>query len=217
MLKLVKLVFLVSLFITSYCSNAGIIEPQSEDLTQDQYVTFGGYDWTWASTFNVQFYFCNPSSDVGFTNYDDLLTTVSSGEACKADTANQLMAASFHQGWSFYEDIAELYTAETSIDSYLTNYAAAKGLTNAQLFTRNNDIVNSFSYWNTSSDKTSAFDNPFASKWTDKGRTAVFPFFDNAVYQNTIYVRKSKPVPEPSTILIFGLALIGLSSKLRKR
>ena len=78
--------------------------------------------------------------------------------------------------------------------------------------------IQSFSYWNTSSNAiTSGFETPFASDWTNKQRSNSSALFLFQASINTIYVRKSQPVPEPSSILIFGVALIGLSMKFKKR
>jgi len=215
MLKLVKFLFLMTTLSVSFFSSAGLITPKAAPLAQNTYVSYGGYDWTWASTYNVQFYFCDPKSDNSTNNYDNYLTSVysSSGSACNTDISNQLMSADYHQGWSFFEDLF----INTNINDYITGLATQNGILLQDFFKDGNgNKVQSFDYWNTSINTTSGFNSPFASDWRNKSRAAVSFFSDPSAFANTIYVRKSQPVPEPSTIFILAIGLLGLSARLRK-
>jgi len=219
MLKLVKSLLVIITFVSSFASFAGLITPNTSSLAQNSYVTYGGYDWTWASTFNVQFYFCDPKSDDNTINYDDYLSTVYSGNACANTFSNQLMSVGYHQGWSFFEDL--LPNSGTTLSVYLESFLTANKTSVLDLFTdTNGNKIQSFGYWNTSINTTSAFNAAFVSDWRTKTRAAVSPFTDPSAFANTIYVRKtqtSNPVPEPATILIFAIALLALSVRSRKQ
>lgn len=214
MLKLVKSFLVIITFVSSFASFAGLITPNTSSLAQNSYVTYGGYDWTWASTFNVQFYFCDPKSDDNTINYDTYLSTAYSGNACNNPFSNQLMSVAYHQGWSFFEDL--LPNSGSTLSVYLESFLTANQTSVLDLFTDSNgNKIQSFGYWNTSINTTSGFSAPFVSDWRTKTRAA---FFDvQSVFANTVYVRKSQPVPEPSTILIFAIALLALSARSRKQ
>jgi hypothetical protein len=212
MLNLVKVFSLFLVFFANIAS-ANLIQSRSSDIPVGSYVTYGGYDWVWASPVNNQFYMCDPKNDDSSIDYDNFLTEVYTGSDCQASTSsfiipNQLLAPSYYSnaGWDFFEN---LFTNQS-----LTEYFSSNNIIIDEFFlnTDTQDNIEAFSYWNTAINGTFAFGNPFASDWTGNARS-ISPFsFEQA---NTVYVRKSQPVPEPSTLLIFALGLIALAARLK--
>jgi len=106
--------------------------------------------------------------------------------------SNQLMAPSFH-GWRFAteEEITFLKTSLTLAD-----------------FTRDDGTyIHSTDYWNTQMfdiNTLNFIDDAVSSQWVPEGA------FNS--YFETFYVRAAQttPVPEPTSIAIFGLGLIAL-------
>ena len=171
MIKLIKKFIFPLFFLISSSASAGLI---TTELTEDTYISYEGYEWTWASPVNGQTY--NNGSGLG-TN------TLEAPDA-------------FGRDWMFIEgvDLELLFTALT-IDMFKN----ADG-----------SLITSVLYWNslyTEIDMIEANFDLRSSVWN------VIPigFFDQ---QDTFYVRIAQ-VPEPSTLLIFAIALITLS--LRKR
>lgn len=213
MLKLAKFLFVFSL-LHAFHTRAGVItSPLVDDLNASHYVSFGGYDWTWASPVNIQFYRCQPKNDDGSALiFDNYLTNTANIDACAPPLANQLLAPNFH-GWFFYE---ELFDTNVPINDFLAELALANQKSSAQdLFIDDTGLViESFSYWNTNT-FIATINNPFASDW--RSNTRYIDFFSSLAspVKNTIYVRPTattiQSVPEPTTILILALALITLA------
>jgi len=111
---------------------------------------------------------------------------------------NELKDPTFHaDGWRYAESTDEL---------------AAMSLLTLLDFTNDDDsLIEASTYWNTVIHGVNAVDlndGLIASLWVD-GNSPLF-------YYETFYVRNTPtPVPEPSTIMIFAIALIALS--MRKR
>ena len=76
MIKSASKLLCLFLFLLSSSAYSGAI---TTDLTEDTYFTYGGYDWTWASSVNV-------------TNYDLFVF----GQGAISNTFED---ASFHNGW----------------------------------------------------------------------------------------------------------------------
>jgi hypothetical protein len=173
-LKLSIFLFLVF----SSVAQAGLIKA---DLTDNNYVTIGDLDWTWASPEN--------SSWVGNTIYTPLSIIGLDGWD--------------REGWRHATD-AELLAFITNRDISLFSYEVGGEIL----------YKNSFIYWNTTlTDVTSVDVDAF-----NAGQIHTYLVGDNAGSswaEETFYVRGTTQVPEPSTIMIFAIALIALS--MRKR
>jgi hypothetical protein len=173
MIKLIiKFVFPI-FFLISSSAFAGLI---TTELAEDTYISYEGYDWTWASPVNVETY--NNGSGLG---------------------TNTLEAPNaFGRDWLFIEgvDLLALFD-ELTVDMFKKT---------------DGTLITSVLYWNslyTEVDMDEANFNLKSSVWN------VIPldFFNQ---RDTFYVRNTpSQVPEPSTIMIFAIALIALS--LRKR
>jgi hypothetical protein len=219
MLKLAKYILVISFLFIVQARASLITSPITSDLSENSYVSFGGYDWTWASPVNIQFYRCLPKNDDGSALvYDDYLVEVANIVSCAPPIANQLLAPSFH-GWFFYE---ELFDVNVPINDFLTSLALANEKTSAQdLFIDNTGaVIESFAYWNTNS-FIATINNPFASDWRESSRYVDFISSLSSPVKNTIYVRPSsttiQSVPEPTSIFMLAIALIGLALRYKKQ
>ena len=174
-----KLAAFFVLFISSV-AHAGLIK---SDLTEDNYVTIGDLDWTWASSENSSWTgntIYTPDSIIGLAGWD-------------------------REGWR-HAEVFELL-------AFINN----RDITNFSYLNAANETVykNSFIFWNTSlTDITSVDVDAF-----NAGLIETYLVGDDngsSWAYETFYVRDTpSDVPEPSTILIFAIALIALS--LRKR
>lgn len=191
MMKYSLKVFTALLLLVSNAVFAGYIET---DLTENTYITYGGYDWTWASSVNI-------------THYEktDFFTS--------EKINNTFEDASVHAGWMSFSEGSE-------IDKLFKNLTLNH-------FISNNTAIHSFQYWNS---YFSAVDTVFQEGQSDfnplvfelrSGVKDETGSFDN---NETFYVRTSAltaaaaapaTVPEPSTLFIFAVGLLGFS--LRKR
>jgi hypothetical protein len=187
MIKLItKILVALSIFAASL-ANAGLI---TTDLTEDAYITYNNIDWTWASPVN----------------------TASWG-------TNTLYGPELHAGWR-YASLTELDV----IRSTLTLSAFTKK------DEQNNDVyIQSVEYWNDvfisltedvnpeSSVSITNFIGGYISSdptyYVNSGLGEVNYF--ERFYVRDIADRPTAQVPEPSTLMIFAIALIALS--LRKR
>lgn len=100
----------------SSSASAGLI---TTELTEDTYISIGGYDWTWASPVNV--------SDYDFFDFGN------------GQVTNTFKDSNFHSGWM---DIVN-----TPNDPLLEQLFL--GLTLADFTDKNGDIIHSVAYWNT--------------------------------------------------------------------
>ena len=179
MIKFTSKLLCSFLLLLSSSSFAGFI---TTDLAEDTYITYGGYDWTWASSVN--------SSNFEYKNTAD-------GELI----TNILEDPTAHAGWMFIQG-AELETLFAQ-------------LTLSQ-FQVNGEIIQSAAYWNSHLIHVDVEDFGFKSG---------VKVADNSLlnFSETFYVRASLPalvlpaasVPEPTTLFIFGAALLGFG--IRKR
>jgi len=220
MFKLLQICLFFIITAITFSSHAGLINLSEtlDDADHSVFVTSGGYDWAWASPISVQFIDCvvGGVSDADIANKDNFLTSVFPNDTSSQDQcANQLLAANYRDGWSFYNGSQNgLISDLPSIDKFF----------NAQYGT----YITAFEYWNTGiSSVADVGFNPWSlaqryvnSDWTKPGyiRQVNNNSIGNNTYllYNTFYVRKSQPVPEPSTILILAIGLLGLSARLRK-
>jgi|GEM_PF-1389801 len=185
MLKLLKIITISVFLLSSISSRAGVIETP---LSEDSYISYQGLDWAWASSVNVQIYF-------------DLIT----------GDHNELKAPEFHDGWRFAT------AAELNI---LVNELTVSAFRRAD-----NSYIIATAYWNTmfTGVNASDFEIGHVGSYWELGSEVDFKNYTGIpanYWYETFYVRDSQqtpaePVPEPSTILIFSLGLIGLG--LRKR
>jgi hypothetical protein len=185
MLKSFKFVLLIFFFIPSL-SNATLL-PVSDDIDDALYQTYvvhEGRDWAWVSNVNVQFYTC--AQDI--VNPEEYRTTVLANSGCE----NQMLAPEYRDGWRFatVPELAIIFNV----------------LTLSSFYDFDNDMfIQATEYWNTDIVNVDHFNfslNQISGEWGD-----------NEEYE-TFYIRDhdSQPVPEPSTLLIFAIGLITLSS-----
>lgn len=172
-----KFISVLCFFLTSSVF-AGYI---TTDLAEDTYITYKGYDWTWASSVNI-------------TNYEksDFFT----GEL----VSNTFEDASVHSGWMSFSAGSELDVIfqELTLSDFLDGDVA----------------IQSFAYWNSFFEEV---DTVFQVGHVDFNalefalRSGVKD--DTGLFENneTFYVRASSAtdVPEPTTLFIFGAALLG--------
>ena len=161
------LLFILCLFNTA---QAGII---TTDLTADDYVSYKGLDWAWASPVNVEHW-----------------------------GSNILKAPDFHSGWRVAtEDELTILRTELGLTAFTKEngqgektYIEAVQYWNTEFVTISLDLVSPYTL------STYDFENDFVSSdW----------LFYGVDYFDTFYVRESSiSVPEPTTLLIFSIALI---------
>ncbi len=111
---------------------------------------------------------------------------------------NVLSAPTFHEGWRF-----------ATIEEW-TPFAALNGNTRLAMFTNaNGGYINSVVYWNTSFTHVDASDMSGSAISRTLGGGAL----------EMVYVRggDEQAVPEPATIALFGLGLLGLAGVSRKQ
>ncbi|MBA6352297.1 PEP-CTERM sorting domain-containing protein [Colwellia sp. BRX9-1] len=164
------------LLLFSSISFAGYIKT---DLANDTYITYKGYDWTWAAPISTtNFSGIDPTTDEWVDNIFEDPTV--------------------HLGWMAIidNDIKQLFTELTLGD-----------------FQRNGEIIQSVAYWNSHFVHVDTGD--FTVKVGIKGADGYVYEENDTFYVRNIASRPILPVPEPSTIMIFAIALIALS--LRKR
>lgn len=102
-------------FLLSSSAFAGII---NSDLTEDTYFSYGGYDWTWASSINI-------------TNYERIIF----GQGL---VKNTFVDASFHDGWIEIVNSAEHPTLKQLFSE----------LTLSNFLDSNDNPIHSAAYWN---------------------------------------------------------------------
>jgi len=195
-MKKFAVIIIFFIFLTS-TSNATLITDSSL-LTSEHYVTYESddviIDFAWASSVNVE-YWGDP----------DL------------DTTNRLYAPDLHQGWSYAtdEDLNILF-ANFELDDFSNG---------------DGTYIQAVSFWNTVFDDIvlrlniggveMVFDGNLldytpgkvSSEWASSGVDGTTTL---AGGNETFYVRKtikSLPVPEPSSIFIFAIALIALAGR----
>ena len=108
--------FITIFLLISTSASAGLI---TTELTEDAYISVGGYDWTWASPVNV----------TDYTVFDFV----------NGQVTNTFKDANFHSGWM---DIVNTPTNPLLEQLFF-------GLTLADFTDKNGDIINSVAYWNT--------------------------------------------------------------------
>ena len=199
MIKFLLKLSIICSFAFSAISHSALI---TSDLTEDYYFSYQGFDFAWASSAN--------SERTYLAGLD----------------SNTLLAADFHDGWEF--------AAPETLGLLTSNFTGTELL---EKFTRSDgSYKHAFEFWNTHFDEVVpdvGTDNIIAkdikSDWSwsiPDGEvfdelSDMEKFFQHLEIQNTdgtaydtFYVRKT-PVPEPSTLLIFAIALIALASKKR--
>lgn len=184
---ILKFISALCLLISSH-SYAGYIQT---DLADGTFITYKGYDWTWASSVNV-------------TNYRkvDFYTS--------EETVNTFEDATVHAGWMSF-------TEGSSLDAIFQELTLADFMgSNNQIV---HSIAYWNSYFTDIDDVFKAAHssyNPlyFAFRSGMKNDSGTFET------DETFYVRVTPPaqpitVPEPTTLLIFGATLIGFSLRQR--
>jgi hypothetical protein len=181
---MIKFSFKLATFLVLLLSSVAHATLITTDLTEDNYVTIGDLDWTWASPVNAQWItntIYTPDSIVGL-GWD-------------------------REGWRHAtDDELSVFINTRDITDFISYFDAS------------NEAVykNSFVYWNTDTSiiKVEEVDEEAFIN----GHIETYLVGDNGgsswAYE-TFYVRDVAQVPEPSTIMIFAIALIALS--LRKR
>ncbi|MFB0980307.1 MAG: PEP-CTERM sorting domain-containing protein [Alteromonadaceae bacterium] len=158
------------------------------DLTENNYITIDELDWAWASTVNVEFH---------------------------TKSGNTLSGPGDNFGWR--------YATTSELDAFKFAHEAAKEL----LTLRDDDeeitgYKHALSFWNDKIDELELV-TPFFFTMTND-----IDDFNNGLINSTVgvneaefdyltfYVRNTPAqVPEPSTLMIFAIALIALSMKKR--
>lgn len=156
-----------------------------DDASYQAFITYDDKDWAWVSPVNAQFDGCFQEID----NAEDYLTTVLDNSGC----SNQLLAPEYREGWRFATN-SELYTVFNvlTLDSFYDF--------------DNSMFIQATEYWNTNYiniDYLNFQANLIGGEWSD-----------NIMFE-TFYIRDhiSQAIPEPSTLLVFSLALLVLSRR----
>jgi hypothetical protein len=172
------------------------------DLTEDNYVTIGELDWAWASIISA--------NGPDFTN-------VISGP-------KEVFEPSLDVQWRIAtSDELSHFISQILIDpaAYLSLFEKKDSAGNTLKDGQNRVLYkNAFTFWNTEINDDDLFSGNNTENFMDgkiKGQVSTYGVNDAFPTDwkfETFYVRDVK-VPEPSSILIFAIALIALS--LRKR
>jgi len=204
MIKFIQRFLIVLSFITAGVANATLI---TEDLTEDNYVTIGQLDWAWASVINTNGVALNEI--YGPTDVFDPALNVTWRYA-QADELSAFIALILD-----------------NTDHYLDLFTLKDEFGNTLKDDQNRvQYKHAIPFWNSAyedvySGSGGNVDNFLAGKINSKVSTfsgSFNPFVASPEdwYYETFYVRNTTAqVPEPSTIMIFAIALIALS--MRKR
>jgi len=171
-------------------------------LTSDHYVTYEGdsviIDFAWASPVNVE-YWGDP----------DL------------DTTNRLYAPELHEGWG--------YASDSDIDILFANF------TIDDFSNGDGTYIQAVSFWNSVFDDIVlrinvggvdvVFDGNLldyvpakvSGEWASSGvdGSQIIGSANETFYVRTTITNNPAPIPEPSTLMVFALAIIALASKKR--
>jgi len=237
MFKLLKntVVYLTIILSSLFTGNtfAGLISSSLDSADTPVFISYNGYDLTWASSFNIQFY--------GEGCTDSLYPNLSTNGQAQPNAqwvnnddneCNQLMSADYHQGWQFFETLNAQDNIAADLDAFLIEIIEDRFKVTYDVSTPimaafqdlSGNLIQSFDYWNTGSGASHNEDAFFnvASDWTEQTTNIanVFQGIDMRLATSTVYIRKQggvdpKPVPEPSTLLTFAIGLIALASKKR--
>jgi hypothetical protein len=201
MIKFIRKFLIVLSFISAGVANATLI---TEDLTEDNYATIGQLDWAWASVINT----------------NGVAQNEIYGPADVFDAALNVT-------WRYAND-DELSAFITLILSdpnyYLDLFTLKDNLGNIVKDGLNIKYKHAIPFWNSDyedvySGSGGNTDNFLAGKINSKVSTfsgSFNPFVASPEdwYYETFYVRNTpSQVPEPSTIMIFAIALIALSMR----
>ncbi|MBA6355964.1 MULTISPECIES: PEP-CTERM sorting domain-containing protein [unclassified Colwellia] len=170
-------------FIFLFLSNVAHSGLIKSELTQDNYVTIGGLDWTWASAENASW-----ASNTIYT--PDSIDSLNGWD---------------RKGWRHAES------------SELLIFINNRDIADFSYLNASNELVykNSFVFWNTAITEVSDID----VDGFNAGLIETYLVGDNNTSSwayETFYVRNTPAqVPEPTTIMIFAIALIALSMRNR--
>jgi len=178
-----KLLTATLMLVSSY-SFAGYI---STDLTEDSYITYAGYDWTWASSVNV-------------TNYNrtDFFTSET--------LTNTFSDASVHTGWMSFaagSDLDLLFQQLT-----LAHFMDSNNQAIHSIAYWNSDFIDVDDVFKVNHANYNPLDFAFRSGMKDDS--------GNFETDETFYVRATvAKVPEPTSIFMLAAGLLGFA--MRKR
>ena len=192
MIKLISKFLVVLSFITAGVANAGLI---TSDLTEDNYATIGQLDWAWASIINTN----------GVAENDIY------GPA-------DIFDPELHVTWRYAtNDELSVFIEQilNAPDDYLALFTFSDDQGNLQ-------YKHAVQFWNSEyknldsggGGNTENFKKGEINSQVSTGSVTYNPASPSNWYYETFYVRNTQ-VPEPSTLLIFAIALIALSMKKR--
>jgi hypothetical protein len=184
----IKLAGFLAIFLSSV-AHAGLI-------TKDSYVTIDELDWAWASRVSVQYH-----------NGD------------KDNNDNELYAPTIHDGWDYAtEEQLATFISNRNINDFISKDEYGNAVKDANGETV---YIIAFSFWNSIYHELD-LDDPFGSIITDVDHFMNGSIqskdpkdVDSSDWSDQMFYVRTAQVPEPSTIMIFAIALIALS--MRKR
>jgi len=190
---MIKFFFKTLIFISLFAATSAYAGLISTDVTEDSFITRGDLDWAWASTIHLVEY----QEEVGAT-------------------INYLKEADYHAGWRVVS--TEKINGVSELD-------LLRSLTITDFCEYDNGVIDvstciqALSFWNTELTAIADIDiSDFNNGWI-KSKSAADNTFEENEFEwmhETFYVRNTvSQVPEPSSIMIFAIALIALS--MRKR
>jgi hypothetical protein len=175
-----KFISVLCFFLTSNVF-AGYI---ATDLTEDTYITYKGYDWTWASSVNV-------------TNYEksDFFT----GEI----VSNTFEDASVHSGWLSFTTGSDLDVIfqELTLSDFMRNNTAVQSFAYWNSFFDAVDPV---------FDEGHANFNPLEFALRSGMKDDTGDFENNETFYVRASIAPTISVPEPTTLLILAIGLLGV-------
>ncbi len=180
MLKLLKTLFLTLVLFSSNHIWASVVHT---DLLEQDYITYGGLDWAWASSVNVQYYY-DANGDV-----------------------NELLAPEIYPNWRFATaDEMLFFKNNITLNDFKRvdgSFIVATHYWNSLFFDFN---TTDFTYGDVASEWVMGSEVNFST-----GSFPLNYWFDTFYVRNSVTQPPTQPVPEPATLFIIALALLLLT------